>query len=119
MALMQLTLENLHNLDMGAAAAAFKVALERAVRDCIARPSDDRARKVTFEFALKPVKDINDNVITCEGAKGSFKVRAKIPDWETRECDFGVKTNGMLYFSEESPQNHRQQSFHDQEKAEE
>ncbi len=108
MALRELTLDSIQHLDLGKAAIAFKRALERAVKDCLDRPSDDRVREVNLKFAIKPVKEIVDNVISCEGAKGTFQVKAKVPDYETDVYDFGVKENGMMYFSDESPKNHRQ-----------
>ena len=108
MALKELTLDTIKDLDFGKAAVGFKVALERAVKDCNDRPSDDRKRTVVLSLTLVPVKEISGNTISCEGAKGVFQVRCKIPDWEMDTVDFGVKNNGMLYFSEESPKNHRQ-----------
>lgn len=108
MGLINLSLETLKDLDFGAAEAAFRQALERAVQDCLDRPGDDRARKILLQMTLKPVKVIRGNTIDCDGARGLFQVRCKIPDWETREVDFGVRNNGTLYFSPESPDNHRQ-----------
>ena len=106
--LFQLTASTLAKLDRGAAAAALDKAIETAVRDCLDRPSDERARKITLTLELVPVKDVIDNVISCEGAKGVYKVRYRQPDWESKELDFGVRENGMLVFSELSPDNHRQ-----------
>lgn len=113
MALVQLTLETVKQLDYGTAYEAFQTALERAVRDCIDRPGDDRARKVIFQFTLKPNSEVHGNTISCEGAKGTFQIRCKLPDWETGTVDFGVKKNGIIYFSEESPEDHRQQTIFD------
>jgi hypothetical protein len=46
MALLQLRLETLKNLDFGRPPAAFEQALGDAVRDCCDRPGDKRPRKV-------------------------------------------------------------------------
>jgi len=104
----RLTAETLAKLDRGAAAAAFDRAITQAVRDCLDRPSDDRVRKVTLELQLTPIVEVLQNVVSCEGAHGSYKVRYKQPDWESAELDFGVRKPGMLIFNENSPANHRQ-----------
>lgn len=114
MALKVLTLDTLKDLDFGKAESAFRIALERAVRDCLDRPGDDRQRKVIFQLTLKPVAEIMGQTISCEGAQGAFQVRCKIPDWETQAVDFGVKQNGTLYFSEESPRDHKQTTIFDE-----
>jgi len=109
--LKELTLQNIEALDFGKAARAFQLALRRAVDDCNDRPADNRARKITFQLELKPVKEIEGNCISCAGARGTFQVRCKIPDYQTEEVDFGVKSNGIIYFSEESPKDHRQSTM--------
>jgi len=115
-ALFQLTAGSLKHLDRGAAGVSLDHAIARAVKDCIDRPGDDRARKITLQIEIKPVTETINNVITCEGAKGVYKVRLRTPDWESNELDFGVRENGMLIFSEDSPANHRQaQLFTDEE----
>lgn len=106
-----LNLETLKSLDLGSVDAAFRRCLERAVRDCLDRPDDERARKVTLQLNLVPVKQIIQNVISCEGARGTVQFRCRVPDYETRTLDFGVRENGSLYFSEECPDNHRQSSL--------
>lgn len=105
--------DTLDRLDRGAAGVAFNKAIEQAVVDCLDRPGDDRARTVTLQLVLKPVKEVHDNTISCEGARGVYKVRCKRPDYESQELDFGVRTNGMLVFSENSPANHKQPTFFD------
>ena len=101
----------LAKLDRGAAAVALDKALERAVADCLDRPTDDRARKVILTLEVRPVKEVHENTVSCEGARGTYKVRYRQPDWESQELDFGVRktrAGGMLVFSELSPANHRQ-----------
>lgn len=107
--LKELNLATISDVDFGKADKAFQMALKRVVADCIDRPADKRVRKVTLQITLKPVVDIIDNLVTCEGASGAFQVRAKMPDYETGEVDFGVKNNGSLFFNPESPRNHRQE----------
>ena len=52
MALQKLTLVSVKNLDPGGALAVEKL-LSRAALDCIDRPADNAARKVTLEFELE------------------------------------------------------------------
>lgn len=116
--LFALNAASLKYLDRGAAAEVLKLALERAVRDCIDRPSDERARTVTMTFAIVPVKEVIDNVITCEGAHLAYKVRAKNPDYESRTIDCGVRENGMLVFNANCPTDHKQSTFLDTDEGE-
>lgn len=111
--LFALTASTLSKLDRGSAAAALDLAISRAVRDCLDRPGEDRPRKITLQIDVVPVKEVIDNVLSCEGARGIYKVRYRQPDWESQELDFGVRENGMLVFSETSPGNHRQSTFFD------
>jgi len=100
--------DTLDRLDRGAAGIAFDKAIELAVLDCIDRPADDRARTVTLQLVLKPIKEVHENTISCEGASGVYKVSCRRPDYESAVLNFGVRTNGMLVFSENSPANHKQ-----------
>jgi hypothetical protein len=108
MSLQRLTLETIKDLDSGIAMETFQTAVQRAVKDCMDRPGDKRARKVVLQFAITPVATISGNQIDCEGAKGVFQCKTKIPDYETREVDFGVQQSGDLIFNPDSPRDHKQ-----------
>ena len=108
MSLKRLSLESIKELDGGAAMQTFQTAVQRAVKDCIDRPGDKRPRKVVLQLAITPVPVIQGNVIDCDGAKGAFQCKVKIPDWETRTVDFGVQNSGDLIFNPDSPHDHRQ-----------
>jgi len=108
MSLKVLNLDTLKDLDLGRVGVGFGRLLEQAVRDCLDRPSDKRARKLTLQLAIKPKAEIVGNSISCEGASGVAQLKLKLPDYETQEVDFGVRENGRLVFSEDSPTNHRQ-----------
>ena len=111
MSLLRLNLESIKELDGGATMQTFQDAVQRAVKDCIDRPGDKRARKVVLQLALTPVPNISGNVIDCDGAKGVFQCRVKIPDWEMREVDFGVQNSGDLIFNPDSPRDHKQMTL--------
>jgi hypothetical protein len=119
MGLQRLSLESIKELDGGAALETFQTAVRRAVQDCIDRPGDRRARKVNLQLSLVPVPVIEGNTIDCDGAKGIFQCRVKIPDWETREVDFGVQNSGDLIFNPDSPRDHRQMTMLEGQEAEE
>ena len=111
----RLSADTLSKLDHGRAAAALNTAITKAVKDCLERPGDDRARTVTLQMTVKPVSEVIQNEITCEGATGRNKVKLSVPDWESQKLGFGVKQNGDLVFSENSPANHLQTTIFDQE----
>lgn len=119
MGLQRLSLESMKRLDAGRAMEAFQLCVERATQDCVDRPGDNRARKVLLQMTFKPVTVVNGNTIDCDGAKGSFQCRVKIPDWETQEVDFGVREtrdergdkHATLVFNEDSPRDHRQRTM--------
>ena len=108
MGLMRLSLESIKEVQGGVALEMFQDALHHAVKDCIDRPGDKRARKVTMQMNITPVAVTNGNTIDCEGAKGVFQCRAKMPDRESAEIDFGVQNSGDLIFNPDSPRDHRQ-----------
>lgn len=106
--LKRLSAETLKSLDNGRFASVLQTAIERAVSDCIARPTDDRSRKVCLQFELTPVVEVDERIVYCDGVKAKYQVRSKVPDWESKVLDFGVQRDGSLIFNEESPDNHRQ-----------
>lgn len=105
-----LTLESLENLDLGKASLAFNQQIKRIAVDCLDRPGDVNARKVTLEVAAKPV--VNDDG-SCERVKLQIQVTSKIPSYRTRVYDLGLRKNGVLVFSEDSPENFDQATFFD------
>lgn len=117
MGLMRFDLDTLKSLDGGIAPKMFLDAMRRAVKDCLERPGDKRARKVTLQMTLTPVPVINGNTIDCDGARGAFQCKVKIPDYETREVDFGVQNSGDLIFNPDSPRDHRQTTLLDDQEA--
>ncbi|MFZ5832388.1 MAG: hypothetical protein ACOY3P_20065 [Planctomycetota bacterium] len=116
--LKKFALENLGDLDLGKAKVGFERLVRQAALDCIDRPGDKRARRVTLTVTLKPVSTVNGNTIDCESIDASLKAKAAIPDFETRTYDFAIRNNGDMLFNPESPTNHKQQSFLGEEVAE-
>jgi hypothetical protein len=118
LSLPKLNLATMPTVDGGVTAEMFQANVRKAVKDCIDRPADKRPRIVTLQMKIVPVMVVNGNVIDCDGAKGTFNCKTKIPDYETRELDFGVQNSGDLYFNPDSPNDHRQMTLLDGEAAE-
>lgn len=108
MGMLRFDLESMNHLDGGITPKMFQDAVRRAVKDCLERPGDDRARTVVLQLKLKPVAVTNGNTIDCEGCDGVFQCKTKIPDFETRSVNFGVQNSGDLIFNPDSPRDHRQ-----------
>lgn len=88
-------LETLKELDAGRVSVAFSHELKRAVMDCLDRPGEGKERVVTLVCKLKPVlSDEGD----CDSVKGSFAIKAKVPERTSKTYDFGVTNKGHLYF---------------------
>ena len=115
MSLIQLSLETLKDLDGGRPALAFQHAVESAVLDCKDRPMDDRVRKITLEFNLKPVPEESDvpGVYCLANVEGDFKIKTAWPNRQTKTYSFGLNRQGKLFFSEASPDNVDQTTFED------
>jgi hypothetical protein len=110
MALLQLRLETLKDLDFGRPAVAFEQGLADAVRDCIDRAHDNRARKVTLEMVLIPVIEDDGD---CNQVEGEFKIKTVLPHRQTKPYSFGLNRQGRLFFSENAPDNVNQTTFED------
>ena len=101
MARIELTLASLKELDFGKVQAEWQNLLEFAVRDCWERPHDDKTRKVLLQFEVEPISDGHD----CTGVNSRFKLKASVPDRQSRDYQLGITKQGHLYFQEDSPDN--------------
>lgn len=98
--MLQFTLDNLRELDGGKASIAFEQHVRRAAMDCMDRPGDNAARKVTLEITLKPVMEPGGD---CTEVKAQLKASSAVPKHQTKEYSFGLRRNGMLAFNPDSP----------------
>jgi hypothetical protein len=103
MPLQKLSLATLSELDAGGV-LAFERLLSRAASDCLDRPNDPAARKITLELEITPVLEQD---LTCSEAKIRFHAIAKLPAYRTKERSLGVRPGGggMLVFNPDSPDN--------------
>lgn len=106
----EFTLDNLRHLDFGKAAEAFNQQIRRVANDCLDRPGDANPRKVNMEVMVKPA--VNDDG-SCDRVKLQIQVTSKVPSLRTRVYDVGLRKNGILAFSEDSPENFDQTTIFD------
>lgn len=108
MSLHLLSLESLNDLDGGKAAEAFKLHLRRAAMDCVDRPGDPKARKVTLEVELTPDPEPDG---TCDRVHFQIRASSAVPKHQTRLYSAGLRANGALVFNEDSPGNVQQSTL--------
>jgi hypothetical protein len=109
--LQALSLDTLNQVDYGKASIAFQRLVRQAVQDCMDRPVLKKPRKVQLTMTINPVTVINGNTIDCESVKGSFQMKILLPNMETDPIDFGIRNNGDIVFNPDAPDNHKQQTF--------
>jgi hypothetical protein len=100
MAIKQLSLSNLKDLDGGKADQSLQLHLKRAALDCEDRPNDPTARRVTLDFSLVPVVDERGFLTEVH-----MQIHAKsvVPAHRTKVYSLGLRNQGMLVFAEDSP----------------
>lgn len=96
MAIKELTLASLLELDGGRISEAFMAELRRVVTDCDDRPADGKERKVTLEFALKPQAGESG---VLEAVSGKFFVTSSVPKRRSRAYSFDFRKGGRLAFT--------------------
>ena len=99
MAIRELSLSELQNLDAGRIAVAFQEELKRAAEDCEDRPGEQRARVVTLQCEVTPVCD-EDGL--CEEVRTKFQVRSKVPTRKSKVYTMGLRKGGKRAFSDAS-----------------
>lgn len=99
MGIMQFQLLNLKDLDGGKAVVAFEQHVRRAANDCLDRPGDATARKVTLEILLTPVCDQGGE---CSEVHAQIKASSAVPKHQTKVYSLGLRKNGVLVFNPDS-----------------
>ncbi len=115
MSLKVLNLQSMAELSHGSVGVAVDKLIRQAIRDCIDRPGDNRARKLTVQIEFTPTARVDGQSVTCEGAKAIAKARLKTPDYETGVLDLMVRENGSCVFAPASPENAAQATMFDDE----
>lgn len=102
MSMLQFNLDNLKELDGGKAAAAFETHVRRAAADCMDRPGDNKARKVTLEVTIIPIMDPAGD---CTEVEAQIHAKSTVPPHRTKPYSFGLRRNGVLVFNPDSTDN--------------
>lgn len=113
--LREFTLANLCKLDDGKAERAFLLLCNRAAKDCLDRPGENKSRKILLEVTIAPVMNQDG---TADEVTAQLSARSKTPDYKTRQYSFGLRANGIMVFSEDSPADVNQSTFFDNTEAE-
>lgn len=99
----ELTLENLKQLDFGKIIAAFDHEREHVVKDCLDRPQDPKPREVCIRFIFKPVSDETSRTIDCDSIDVGCEVSSKVPKRRTAIYSMKPKNSGELTFHPDLP----------------
>lgn len=105
-----LTLGSLSDLDLGRPQVAFEAELANAVRDCIDRPGDRAARKVTMTMHLTPIVDDDGD---CDEVDVTFVFKTSVPNKQTKPYQMAINKQGRLFFSENHPEDLDQSTIDD------
>jgi hypothetical protein len=108
MPMVEFTLESLRDLDGGKAAVAFTQHVKRAALDCLDRPGDKAARKVTLEISLIPVMEPGGD---CTEVDVQIKASSAVPKHQTKPYSFGLRRGGMLVFNPDATDNVNQSTY--------
>ena len=110
----QLTLENLKDLDFGKIGVAFNAELAHVTKDCLDRPGDTKARKVAITFILAPTADTIGNGSPADVVQVGCEISSSVPKRRTRIYQMSPRVNGMLTFHPESPGDPKADMLYDQ-----
>lgn len=103
-----LCFSSMEGLDEGRINKLLMHHLANVARDCINRPMDKSARKVTLEFQVKPEPDPSTgdaNTATVE-----IECKSKVPVYRSRRFEMRLKNNG-LSFNQDFPDDLNQPSL--------
>lgn len=113
MAIKEFVISNLGEIDSGRIGEALKLQLKRVIDDCKDRPTLKSARKIKLQIEISPTAD--PKTFDLDGVNMSFKINSTFPNQERVDLSLGVKKNGMLIYSEHSPDSIDQRTVFDDE----
>ena len=105
---MKLSLATLKDFDFGKAAEHYQEALGIAVRDCVDRPGESKARTVTLTTSIVPLMQQEGDVVE---AAVDFKIASSVPAWKTATRPVAVTRQGDLAFNDMAPDNPSQRTL--------
>jgi hypothetical protein len=98
-----LNLANLKQLDFGKIAVAFDAEMAHVVKDCMDRPGDEKARKVTITFLVAPVVDTQSRSQDCDKVAVGCEIASTVPKRRTQVYHMQPRQDGQLGFHPDLP----------------
>lgn len=95
-------LDSLKQVDRGIVAKAWEASVQRAIRDCCDRPTEDRIRKVVLQAEFAPADSQNG---VCDDVNVTVQVKETIPAVTTQPVVMSIRRKGnqlMLAFQDQS-----------------
>lgn len=86
---------NLAHLDDGRINKVLLYHLQRCAIDLINRPADTTKRKVTMEFTIAPLLDVDTG--ECESAKIEVEVKSRVPVHRSKPYEMQVDRKGFRF----------------------
>ena len=95
---LQLTLKTLDELDDGTIGELFERAMAAAVKDCISRPTDGKARKVSVVISVIPCPDTTGKATPGDVVTVFAEVFGTVPKKRTKDFTMRPNVAGLLTF---------------------
>lgn len=90
-----LDFDNLAALDEGRINALLRHHVARIAADCISRPLDKSARKVTLDFIVKP--EVDPQTGECDSAFVEIECKSKVPTYRSKTYQMRLSNRGLLF----------------------
>jgi hypothetical protein len=108
MAIQELSLKNLGDLDNGRISEAFQQKLRSIMVDCFDRPVDKNPRNLEMKIAVKPQCTPSGEF---DGVKVEFEIKSKVPVIRSKTFSMDGDRKGHLKFNPDSLDNVDQGTF--------
>lgn len=109
-----LSLDAFKVLDGGKVQASFADHLARAAKDCLDRPLDTKARKVTLQVDVVPRTDSDG---ACDQVNVQVQIKSTVPTHHTKVYPMALYRNGAIGFNPDSLDNPDQLTYLDDDEA--
>lgn len=112
MAIKQLTLKSLADLDNGKIAAAFAIHAKKITDDCIDRPGSKAVREITLKAMITPSLDPDTG--ECDDVNIEFEIGSKVPKHRSKPINCLVRRasgGGQLVFNDLNEENASQKTL--------